>query len=222
MCGRFSLITDADHLHAYYGVVNPEQYAGPRFNIAPSQQVTAIIAINGERHLEQFQWGLLPHWAKQQKLGYSTINARAETVEGKPAFRAAFRQRRCIIPADGFYEWQGEKGHKRPWRIEPQEREGLFSFAGLWESWEGEGVVIRSCTIIVGESSEQLRLVHERMPILLPREAWSAWLDHDTPVEELRPLLVNPPTEVGRIYRVDAYVNNPQHDDPRCLQPAAD
>jgi putative SOS response-associated peptidase YedK len=222
MCGRFSLITDSDHLHAYYGVVNAEQFTTPRFNIAPSQNVTAVISTAGERRLEQLHWGLIPHWAKEKKLKYSTINARAESVESKPAYRAAFRQRRCVIPADGFYEWQGEAGHKRPWRIEPAERGGLFSFAGLWETWEGEGEVIRSCTIIVGDANEQVREIHSRMPILLGKEQLSAWLDPGTPLEAIRPMLATPSHEALRIYRIDSYVNNPRHEDPRCLQPAAE
>lgn len=222
MCGRFSLVTDIEHLHAYYNLVNAEQFGGPRFNIAPSQQVAAIISVDGEWHLEYFQWGLIPHWAKEKRHKYSTINARAETVESKPAYRHAYRHHRCLIPADGFYEWQGPEGHKKPWRIEPDNRNELFSFAGLWDVWEGEGEVLRSCTIIVGEANTQVNPIHDRMPLILPKDAWEEWLNPNTPLDNLCHITAHVSQEPMQIYRVDSYVNNPQHDDPRCLQQAAE
>ncbi|PKM46520.1 MAG: hypothetical protein CVV05_02255 [Gammaproteobacteria bacterium HGW-Gammaproteobacteria-1] len=220
MCGRYSLVCDAGHLQAYYDLANTGVFAGPRFNIAPTQQVPAIVAVNGERHLELFHWGLIPSWADDSKLGYSTINARAETVGEKPAFRAAFRHRRCLIPADGFYEWQGEKGHKHPWRIEPDNRDEFFSFAGLWAAWESGADVIRSCTIIAGPANLLVQPISDRMPVMVPREAWALWLDPDTGMEALQPLLKPPPAEGMRAYRVGEHVNNPNHDDPACLFPA--
>ena len=219
MCGRFSLVTDADHLMDYYGLVSVRVNVGPRFNIAPTQDVAAIVAVDGERHLELFRWGLIPAWAKERKLDYSTINARAETVESKPVFRSAFRHRRCLVPADGFYEWQGKARHKQPWRIEPKDRREFFTFAGLWETWEGEGEVVRSCTIIVGQANALLKPIHDRMPVILPRESWSAWLDPLTRPEELRALLHPPPAEGMRAYRIGAHVNNPNNDDADCLLP---
>lgn len=221
MCGRFSLIADAEQLLRYYDLVNPERFAGARFNIAPTQEVAAVIAVDGEHHLEYFRWGLIPSWARDRKIGYSTINARVETVADKPAFRHAFRRHRCIIPADGFYEWQGETGHKKPWRIEPEEKRALFSFAGLWELWEGEGEVIRSCTIIVGEANEALQPIHERMPLLLPRKSWSDWLDPDTDRQSLESILKAPASPPLRLYRVGMHVNNPRNDDPECLAPVS-
>lgn len=170
MCGRFSLVTDADRLHECYGVVYAELFAGSRFNVAPNQQVAAIVNVGRERHLEYFYWGLIPHWSRERKLKYSTIIARVETVESKPAFRDAFHRHRCIIPADGFYEWQGYERHKQPWRIEPVERNELFSFAGLWDVWEGEDEASRSCTILVGEANERIKPIHDRMPVMLPKE----------------------------------------------------
>lgn len=218
MCGRFSLVTDAENLHRYYGLVNAGQFAGPRFNIAPGQSVATIVAVDGERHLEFFHWGLIPHWSKEKRLKYSTINARVETIESKPAYRDAFRQHRCIIPADGFYEWQGDEGHKQPWRIEPADRDELFSFAGLWDVWEGKGEVLRSCTIIVSDASEEVRPIHERMPLMLASSAWRKWLDANTPLDEVRRIMGQRQESALQVYRVDSYVNNPQHDDPRCLQ----
>lgn len=220
MCGRFSLVTDADRLRHYYGLVNAESFAGARFNIAPSQDVAAVVAVNRERRLEYFRWGLLPFWAREKKLGYSTINARVETVASKPAFRNAFHHHRCIIPADGFYEWSGKSGHKQPWRIEPEDKEELFSFAGLWEVWEGDGEVIRSCTIIVGEANEVVSPVHSRMPVILPRNSWSTWLDPHSDDATLQSLLQSAPAKGMHAYRVGQHVNNPQNDDPACLAPA--
>ncbi len=203
----------------YYELVNIDRFSGSRFNIAPTQDVAAVVAVDGERHLEYFRWGLIPFWAREKRLGYSTINARAETVADKPAFRHAFRHHRCIIPADGFYEWQGKSGHKLPWRVEPEDRQAFFSFAGLWDIWEGEGEVVRSCAIIVGEASEAMRPVHERMPVLLDRANWSAWLDPHTDSVTLQSILNAPSTQAIRYYRVGTRVNNPGNDDADCLMP---
>jgi putative SOS response-associated peptidase YedK len=219
MCGRFSLIAETRQLLDYYGLVNADRFTGSRFNIAPGQNVAAVIAVEGERHLEYFHWGLIPFWAKDRKFGYSTINARAETVATKPAFRHAFLQHRCIIPADGFYEWQGREGHKQPWRIEPQDRHALFSFAGLWEVWEGGGEVIRSCTIIVGVANEAMKPIHERMPVLLPRASWKSWLDMNTDSSTLQSIINTPSEQPIRCYRVGTHVNNPRNDDADCLVP---
>lgn len=221
MCGRYSLITDAEHLCHYYGLVNGERFEGARFNIAPGQDVAAVVAVNGERHLEYFHWGLIPFWAKEKKLGYSTINARAETVASKPVFRHAFRQHRCIIPADGFYEWKGSAGHKQPWRIEPEDRRAFFSFAGLWETWEYEGEVLRSCSIIVGEANAAVRHIHPRMPVLLSASQWDAWLDAATDTTLLQSILATPSPQQIRSYRVGTHVNNPRNDDAQCLAPVA-
>lgn len=222
MCGRFSLVTDASLLQAYYGLANVEQFSGARFNIAPGQDIAAVVAVDGERHLESFRWGLIPFWAKDKKIAYSTINARVETVADKPAFRHAFRRHRCLIPADGFYEWKGSAGHKKPWRIEPKAQHSLFSFAGLWDVWEGEGEVIRSCTIIVGEASEAMRHIHDRMPILLAPEQWSAWLDSRTDNRALQAILNSPAETPLHCYRVGTHVNNPRNDDADCLAPLAE
>lgn len=219
MCGRFSLVSDAEHLRAYYDLVNSDLFKGPRFNIAPTQDVAAVVAVNDERHLEYFHWGMIPAWAKDRRPGYSTINARAETVETKPAFRSAFRHRRCIIPADGFYEWHGKTGHKQAWRIEPKDKREIFSLAGLWEAWEGEGTVLRSCAIIVGEANALLMPIHDRMPVMLARDSWQTWLDPHSAAEELRSLLHPPPAEGMRAFRIGSHVNNPNNDDPACLTP---
>ncbi len=220
MCGRYSLVCDAEHLQAYYDLVSAGVFAAPRFNIAPAQAVPAVVLVDGERHLELFRWGFIPAWAKDKRRGRSAINARAESIEARPTFRNAFRHRRCIIPADGFYEWQGSAGHRRAWRIEPAERREFFSFAGLWETWEGDGEVIHSCTIIVGPANALLEPIHDRMPIILPRDALAPWLDPHTPTGVLHGLLQPYPAAAMRAYRIGNHVNNPRHDDPQCLLPA--
>lgn len=222
MCGRFSLITEVQHLLHYFELVTAPPFPGARFNIAPTQDVAAVVAVDGERHLEYFHWGLIPFWARDRKIAASTINARAETVAQKPAFRQPFRRHRCLIPADGFYEWHGRPGHKQVWRIEPQEHQALFAFAGLWDSWEHNGEMVRSCTIIVTEANETIRPVHERMPLVLPREAWDVWLDPTSDLAAVERLLQQPSMPPLRLYRVGSHVNNPRNDDPQCLQPLAE
>lgn len=219
MCGRFSLISDIERLGAYYRLSNPEQYLGPAYNIAPSQDVAAVVLVNGERRLAYFRWGLIPSWAKERSSRYAMINARVETVHAKPSFRSAFRHRRCIIPADGFYEWQGETGNKQAWRIEPETKHELLSFAGLWEIWEKSGEVIRSCTIIVGDANAQLKSIHDRMPVLLPRAALGEWLDPRSNVDSLRALLDSPSDEALRVFKVSAHVNDPRNNDVACTLP---
>lgn len=219
MCGRFSLAATAEQLADYYHLVSVTQYQGPRFNIAPSQNIAAIVAVNGERHLEYFHWGLIPSWAKNRSSSYKMINARVETVDNKPAFRHAFMHHRCVIPADGFYEWHGKAGHKQAWRIEPKASASFLSFAGIWETWLGEGEVLRSCAIIVGEANALLKPVHDRMPIMLPRKSISRWLNPDTGKESLGELLNSAGSEALTVFRVSDYVNSPEHESPACVVP---
>lgn len=219
MCGRYSLTCDPRRLRAYFELADSGGFSVPRYNIAPSQMVPAVVVVEGARRLDLFRWGLIPSWAKDEKIAYSTINARAETVDSKPAFRSAFRHRRCLIPADGFYEWQAVDGHKQPWRIVPQDDDGLFAFAGLWETWEGGGRSVHSCTIIVGEPNERVRAIHDRMPVILEPDSFDAWLDECATVPALRELLRPLPDSRLRQYRVSEHVNNPRNDDAACVSP---
>jgi putative SOS response-associated peptidase YedK len=167
------------------------------------------------------RWGLIPSWADDPKIGYKLINARAETVAGKPAFRNAFRQRHCLIPADGFYEWHaaGTKA-KQPWHI--RRKDGRpFAFAGLWEHWNApESPPVESCTIITTDANEVVRPIHDRMPVILDPADYAAWLDPRDPTiaqELLRPC----PAEVMTAFPVSSMVNNPKNEDPRCLEAVA-
>jgi len=221
MCGRYNLITDTRALIDFFDLTRAVEVQ-PRYNIAPSQEIPAVRQTGNGRELTLLHWGLIPHWAKDRKFGYRTINARAETVDSKPAFRSAFRYRRCLIPANGFYEWRQTKHGKQPYNIGPKDG-GLMAFAGLWEHWTNEnGDALESCTIIVGEATPELAKIHDRMPVILPPEHFTSWLDpglRDT--AQLKSLLDTrhvPPLES---YPVSSRVNSPRNDDPECLHPIA-
>jgi putative SOS response-associated peptidase YedK len=190
----------------------------PRFNIAPTQSVI-VVSDDGQRRLVQMRWGLIPSWAKDPSIGDRMINARAETLAEKPTFRAALKRRRCIIPADGFYEWQKLGKVKQPVRIVLKSREP-FGFAGLWEQWispNGEGIF--SCTIVTTAANELLKAVHDRMPVILTRDAEAAWLDPKTQdPEKLLPLLKQYPPEQMEFYPVSRDVNSPAVDKPSIIE----
>ncbi|MEE9274201.1 MAG: SOS response-associated peptidase [bacterium] len=218
MCGRYTLIKPADTLAALFGMEGSLGLS-PRYNIAPTQFVPAVRALRpGEPELALLRWGLIPSWAKDPAIGARTINARGETAAQKPSFRAAFRRRRCLIPADGFYEWVKEGGRKQPYYIQLR-GEAPFAFAGLWESWTGaEGETLETCTIITCEANEGLRPLHPRMPVILPRENYDLWLD---PAAQdpaaLQPLLRPYPAGETVFRPVSAQVNSPKNDGPECI-----
>ena len=219
MCGRFYLDVQPDELLDHFGLeVMPA--LKPRYNIAPSQAVAAILEGAGGRELRMLRWGLIPFWAKDEKIGYRTINARAETVDSKPAYRAAFRNRRCLIPATGFYEWQTGPNGKQPYCIHPRQRD-LFAFAGLYEHWQdGSGKTVDSCTILVTQANPAIAAVHDRMPVILAPENYSVWLDPQTKDPAiLKPLLIPAPAEAIDLYPVSKRVNSPKNDDPGCIAP---
>ena len=189
MCGRYNLITDSEALVDFFDVLNSLPIE-PRYNIAPSQEVPVIRMAASGRELALMRWGLTPHWAKDRKTGTGVINARAETVAEKPFFRNAFRRRRCLIPATGFYEWKSHKGGKQPYHFQIR-KGGLFAFAGLWESWTGQqNQRVETCAIIVTEANEAISSIHDRMPVILRPEDFASWLSPaNTDPELLQPLL---------------------------------
>ena len=223
MCGRFTLITNLGAIAARFGVSRflEEVRHAPRYNIAPTQTVI-VVNDEGTRTLTEMRWGLIPSWAKDPAIGNRMINARAETVATKPAFRVALRKRRGLIPADGFYEWQPVGRRKQPVRIVLKTREP-FGFAGLWESWTSpEGEESRSCTIITTEANELLTPIHDRMPVILNHDAEAVWLDPTIQDSaRLLPLLRPYPSEEMEIYQVSTRVNNPDRDEPECIKPLA-
>ncbi len=225
MCGRFTLTVALDELRAAFpwlGLPDGLNELMPRYNVAPTQPV-AVVPNTGERRLDFFTWGLIPSWADDPKIGSRMINARAETLAEKPSFRAAFRRRRCLVLADGFYEWRKEpRGPKTPMYIALKSGEP-FAFAGLWETWHSPlGDEILSCTIITTRPNELVRPIHDRMPVILPESAYDVWLDPaEQPPDVLSPLLGPYPAEEMAAYEVSPAVNNPANDMPECIAPLA-
>jgi putative SOS response-associated peptidase YedK len=218
MCGRFTLTPTIDELLAYYGVENlPFDYE-PRYNIAPTQPIVAVIEDKGERRIGQLRWGLIPPWAKDEKIAYSMINAKAETVAEKPAFKNAFKRKRCLIPADGFYEWQKNENGKQPMRIMLKEQ-SIFSMAGIYDTWTTpEGTKMHTCSIITTKPNKLMEPIHDRMPVILRREDEGIWLDREKQdVDLLQSLLVPYPEEEMYAYPVAAMVGNVRNDVPECI-----
>lgn len=210
MCGRFTLHMPWSELVKLYRIHDTGMNLRPRYNIAPTQDVLAVrLNPAGEREAVQLRWGLLPFWSKNEKIAYSTINARAETITTKPAFRNAYGKRRCLIAADGYYEWKPEDGAKQPYRI-TLDPEQPFSFAGLWERWERAEKVIESCTIIITSANDLTRDIHDRMPVILDPADYGRWLDGTAGRRLLKPY----PSEKMARYPVSRAVGNIKNTGP--------
>ena len=224
MCGRFTLATPKQDLVVQFNLPDIPDLQ-PRYNIAPTQPVAAVrVPTSGEgRELVMLHWGLIPFWAKDPKLGARLINARSETVADRPAFRAAFRRRRCLVPADGFYEWQKQNGTKQPFFIHLQDGRP-FAFAGLWEHWQDpDGGIIESCTLLTTRPNELVRPLHNRMPVILHPRNYVLWLDPETEDANVLNRLLDPyPSGEMEAYPVSRYVNSPQNEGPGCILPLAE
>jgi putative SOS response-associated peptidase YedK len=223
MCGRFTLFVDPkDLMEAFPGFEVPADWT-PRYNIAPTQPV-AVIANNNQDKIEFFQWGLIPSWAKDPKIGNRMITARSETLAEKPSFRTAYRRRRCLVLADGFYEWRKEPGQKTktPMYIRLQSGEP-FGFAGLWESWRSpEDDTTLSCTIITTTPNELVKEIHNRMPVILDRAAYDLWLDPaEQSPDQLQEWLRPYPASEMTAYPVSRLVNSPSNDVPEVVVPVS-
>jgi len=221
MCGRFTLTVDPADLKQEFSEYNfPSKFA-PRFNIAPTQPVLAIP--NDDRNeADFFVWGLIPMWAKDPAIGNRLINARGETLEEKPAFRGSLKYKRCLILADGFYEWKSVPGRKSktPFFIHMKDRKP-FAFAGLWDSWNSpDGSLIKSCTIITTEPNDLMAIIHNRMPVILHPRDYAKWLDPSpqTP-DQLKPLIKPFPADAMDAYPVSPLVNKPSNDTPELVVP---
>jgi putative SOS response-associated peptidase YedK len=222
MCGRFTLTVDPSKLQEAFSNYNfPEKYM-PRFNIAPTQPILAI-PNDAKNQADFFIWGLIPSWAKDITIGSRLINARAETLAEKPSFRGSLKYKRCLIPADGFYEWQAQPGSKTkvPHFIFLNDHQP-FAIAGLWDEWHSpDGGVIRSATIITTEPNELMAGIHNRMPAILPPESYDEWLDPSPrQAESLAPLLGSYPAQEMSEYLVSTLVNSPDNDRPEVVRPA--
>lgn len=221
MCGRFSLTVTADQLLEIFPDLDIDLVLQPRYNIAPSQPI-AVIPNDGQIKLDFYKWGLVPSWSKDVKIGYRMINARAETLGEKPSFRGPYKYRRCLIPADGFYEWVKIEGSKKKLPIYIQMKDKRpFAFAGLWEEWHApDGSELRSATIITTEPNELVRKIHTRMPVILPQEAYELWLSPgDKKPAELQHLLRPYPAEEMSQHPVSDMVNSPANEGPGCVAP---
>ena len=223
MCGRYTLAgPDPGSLRDRFGIGESVEIRR-RFNVAPGDDVVCVTTDReGAPRGDILRWGLVPHWAKDPRTGYKMINARAETVTEKPAFRDAMAQRRCLIVADGFYEWQPVPGRprKRPFWITRADGEP-FAFAGLWATWHGpDETVLRTCTILTTSANERLEEIHDRMPVMLDdRAAELAWIDHGSDLPELQELLVPTPADGVATREVGQAVSDAHHDEPDCLDP---
>jgi putative SOS response-associated peptidase YedK len=221
MCGRFTLRTDSASLAGQFQLADVPDLP-PRYNIAPTQEIAVVRHTNGSTTTALLRWGLVPFWAKDPAMGAKMINARAETVAEKPAFRAAFQSRRCLILSDGFYEWQsmGTGRRKQPVYMHMRDQRP-FAFAGLWESWQGQNDTLETCTILTTEPNELVRPIHNRMPVILRPEDYALWLDPGVrEPEPLQACLQLYPSEALTAYPVSPYVNNVHNDDPQCVEPA--
>ncbi|MBX7164944.1 MAG: SOS response-associated peptidase [Pirellulales bacterium] len=220
MCGRFTLRQPPRQLAIHFGIDEPPALR-PRYNIAPTQDVAIVrLAPDGHRELVELRWGLVPSWSQDPTIGSRMINARGETLAEKPSFRAAFKERRCLIPADGFYEWLKVDKQKQPQFIHLPDDEP-FAFAGLWEAWRGSDPPLETCTIVTTEANSRLRGLHERMPVILDPADYAAWLDPQLrDPQRLMPLLAARPNALLETRPVSRRVNAPTYDDEGCLAPA--
>ncbi len=229
MCGRYSLFAPPEEVARIFAVL-PEEAGrvldvGPRYNVAPTTEVAVVRQSGGEpgRDLAHLRWGLIPHWSKEAGRGPLLINARGETIAEKPAFRSSFRDRRCLVIADGFFEWQKLPDRKQPYHFQVDDG-ALFAFAGIWDRWgRPGGEVVESCAIITTRANDLAGLVHDRMPVILPPESWEAWLQPGqqdrTARESLRSLLCPLPSERMSVYPVSTIVNGSRNDVRDCVEP---
>ncbi|MDH4258832.1 MAG: SOS response-associated peptidase [Gammaproteobacteria bacterium] len=220
MCGRYAFFSPAESVKRTFALdFKPELV--PRYNIAPTQSVPALrVGEEGSRTLVMLHWGLVPRWAKERAIGNRMINARSETLAEKPAYRDAFRRRRCLILADGWYEWQAAPGGKQPWFVRLRDPRPI-TFAGLWERWKepAGGELLESCTIVTTDASESIRRIHERMPVVLPEPAWDRWMDpaySDT--ETLSEILRPYDAKALKAWQVSRLVNTPKNEGPKLIE----
>jgi putative SOS response-associated peptidase YedK len=221
MCGRFTLRASPTEVQEAFQLHEAPRIE-PRFNVAPSQQVLALRQSElGQVEPVFFRWGLIPSWAKDPKIAWTLINARSETAAEKPSFRWAFKARRCLIPADGFYEWLKLGKSKKPARFTLR-GERLFAFAGLWERWLSlEGPAVQTCTILTTSANEIVRPLHERMPVILEPYRYHAWLDPETTVAEVQRWMVPWPADDMTVVPANPIVNSPRNEGPECLKATA-
>ncbi|RYG73275.1 SOS response-associated peptidase [Lentibacillus lipolyticus] len=221
MCGRYTLLADEVEILQEFGIEQPIADYQPSYNIAPGQNVLAIIHDGKEKRAGYMRWGLVPSWAKDEKIGYKMINARSETAHEKASFKRLMARKRCLIVADSFYEWKQDENGKQPKRIQLRDR-GLFAFAGLWDKWEHNDQKLFTCTILTKAANPFMQDIHHRMPIILPKDKEDAWVEAggQSP-EEVYHFLQGLKTEDLQAYNVASHVNVAKNNDAACIAPLA-
>jgi putative SOS response-associated peptidase YedK len=221
MCGRFALATEKHLLEMLFKLeLRPNLTFQPRYNIAPAQKVPVVrLALaEGDRELVEMKWGLVPFWAKDTSIGNRMINARAETVPAKPSFRDAYKKRRLLVPASGFFEWKNEEGFKQPYYITDREHD-LFALAGLWERWDKGPEPLETFTILTTEPNALIAKLHNRMPVIIAPRDYADWLNPETDSDSLQKLFQPYPEDNITCFPVSRLVNNPANDSPELLNP---
>lgn len=217
MCGRFNLVSSPEIIQEHFKLNRLPHYQ-PSYNITPARKILCIVALeNGSLKAVNLFWGLVPSWAKDSKNSHHLINARSETLCDKPSFRAAFHKRRCLIVAEGFYEWQKLDEGKQAYTIHNINHQ-LFVFAGIWEHWDSPELTLYSCSIITTAATGFMESIHERMPVIIPEAGYSEWLNKGTEEANALNLLNNQSYVQMTATKISTWVNNPKHDDERCLQ----
>jgi putative SOS response-associated peptidase YedK len=219
MCGRYTIIASPEALRALFGYEEQPNFP-PRYNVAPTQPIAIVRLVDGKRHFALVRWGLLPSWVKDPKTFTLLINARGESAAEKPAFRAAMKRRRCLIPADGFYEWQAAGERKRPFYVHAKSGAPL-AFAGLWETWTGpNGEELETAAIVTTTANRTLKPIHDRMPVIVPPEAFDLWLDGAAvDATTAAALIASAPDNLLEAYEISTAVNRTANDDPNLLEP---
>lgn len=221
MCGRYTIVASPEAIRALFGYEEQPNFP-PRYNVAPTQPIAIVRLMDGKRHFALVRWGLLPSWVKDPKTFSLLINARGETVASKPAFRAAMKRRRCLIPADGFYEWKPAGAHKQPYFIRAKSG-GPFAFAGLWETWTGpNGEEVETAAIVTTSANRTLSVIHDRMPVIVPPDAFDLWLDGVNVDPVTASALIAPaPKNLLEAFPVSTDVNRTANDNPKLVAPAS-
>lgn len=225
MCGRFAGFSTIEEIERHFGVQQLRtDEVQPSYNVAPTHRIVVIINEDGKRVLELMKWGLVPHWADDPAIGYKLINARTESVAEKPSFKAAFQKRRCLIVNDGFFEWTGPKGNRKPLFIRPSGQNGPFAFAGLWEVWKPkdkpDALPMRSCTILTMDAAESIRRIQHRMPVMLKPEAYGVWLNSaGIDPGDFKQMISNQTYSDFEVTPVSPAANRPDNNDPSLLDP---
>jgi putative SOS response-associated peptidase YedK len=218
MCGRFSLTTDPEQIRDSFELAEVPNLV-PRYNVAPTQDVAVVVTVDGANELDLMRWGLIPSWSETAD-GPPLINARSETLFRKPSFKESIEKRRCIVPADGYYEWKKVPGYKQPHHIRMKDR-GVFGMAAVWDLWrDSSDVVIQSCAIITTEANALSAAVHHRMPVILPKNSWSGWLSAETDRRVVTQLLTPFSDDLMEMEPVSPAVNRVATDSSECLRPA--